>query len=156
MTKILLGQGDLAALLDRNPQVEIDLMSGAVPQLAGVLMKKIEEKGGKLDDLVRQRVQVAMNEINYRGLPPAINAKIEEAGRKAVKDAIPATARDEYFERLRQMVKQENDHCLKTLSAQIDQRVTESVARIEAHVKATAEREVLALIRGLGAVPSSG
>ncbi|WP_163434274.1 hypothetical protein, partial [Escherichia coli] len=65
-TKIVIGLAELQSLIATKPEIEIQLLDQAVPQLAGILARKVEERAGKLGDAVQQAVNRQLNDIGNK------------------------------------------------------------------------------------------
>jgi len=152
-TKILIGQAELQALIAGKPEIEIQLLEKAVPQLAGLIARKVEEKAGKVGDIVQQAVNRQLNDIgnkygNMNGATRAIitsliKEELDKYGRSLVLQSIN--------EHLRPELKKEFEAFRKDALRSLEISEADLKDRINNHAKIAAEREVLALMRGMGA-----
>ncbi|GJE78146.1 hypothetical protein [Methylorubrum suomiense] len=152
-TKILIGLAELQGLIAGKPEIEVQLLEKAVPQLAGLLARKVEERAGALDERIRQAVDLQLRQIGsgYGRMSEAtriiirdmLKEELDKYGRSLVLQSIDQHLRPE-------IKKLFDDFKTEALRA-VENREITSRDTINNYAKAAAEREVLALMRGMGA-----
>jgi len=152
-TKILIGLAELQALIAGKPEIEVQLLEKAIPQLAGLLARKVEEKAGALDERIQQAVdqqlkQIGsgygrMNEATRTIIREMVKEELDKYGRSLVLQSIDQHLRPE----AKKLFDDLKDAALKA----IENREVTSKDRMDNYARVAAEREVLALMRGMGA-----
>lgn len=144
MSKILIDATGLAALIEKHPQVEVDLMRTAVPQVATLIQQRADQQRGKLDESVRQCfVQIEKERNGQYGLPHIVKHIIRDWLAAECKELAMSTVRQMVAEQLPKALENERQKFTVTL----DRLNVKEMDAINAYAKTAAEREVLALLR---------
>lgn len=148
MTKILIGAGDLRDLIAKHPQIEMELVRTAVPQIAEVIRKQAAQR----EPLIRKQIEETFNRIVLEhgqkyGMSDALKAVIrvfmEEVWLASAKELALDAARKAATEVAREIVAPE----IEKARRQIAEEEEAAMRRVDLHAKEAAEREVLALLR---------
>jgi|GEM_PF-1829286 len=152
-TKIVIGLAELQSLIATKPEIEIQLLDQAVPQLAGILARKVEERAGKLGDAVQQAVNRQLNDIGnkYGHMNGATRAIIVTLVKEQLDQFGRSIARQTIDEHLRSQMETMFEDMKKEALKSLEAREEISKRNIDIYAKQAAEREDLSLMRGMGA-----
>ncbi len=148
-TKILIGLAEFQSLILAKPEIEVQLLDKAVPQLAGLIARKVEERAGKVGDVVQQAVNRQLNEIGnkYGRVNEATRAIITTLVKENLDQFGRSIARQTLDEHLRSEMKTMFDEMKSEAFRAIKNSEEVSKRNIDAYAKTAAEREVMALLR---------
>jgi CRP-like cAMP-binding protein len=152
MNKILIDASAFAKLLDQHPEVEIDLMKNAVPQLTARLMKRVEDELPRVDRAVAEAIQrqIAHISSSYSGMSQGAKEVIRLFLANECREEIKAFAREESRKAAQEIAERVLTAERQKFEGELEHRVRAAQGDVDKYAKAAAEREVLALIRGLG------
>lgn len=148
MTRILVNSTQLREMLERQPEVELQLVRNAVPQLAELLRQKAQISR----DQLAKRVEEAWNEVardkeGRYGLPRQAREVITDWLRSECREEAKILVRDE----ARAMAKQAADEAVSKAMLKLGQDIEKSIGRAKAevdeYITEQVEQKFLALLR---------
>jgi hypothetical protein len=148
MNRILIDTPTFQAILDKHPEIEVELLNTVVPQLAETVRKKVEEREGNWTAQIQKAIGRLESELGSRWKFP-----------DAAKSVIHQFLRDELLKSIKLFAKEEAE---KVAKAAAETTITKSIAdarrqiaieeeaaqaRLDVYAKAAAETHVMALLR---------
>lgn len=147
-TKVLIDSTQLWEILQRHPEVELDLLKNAVPQLAQRLAMKAKTTTEEVERLVDKAfAEAARDPSNRWGASQTIRTTtasfLQAECREEAKRMIVQEVRAEIAETARKEV----NAALVKFGADLQKAVGLAQAEVDEYVRGVAEREVLSLLR---------
>ena len=148
VTRILVTSSQLMELLQRQPEVEIELIRNAVPQIATLLAQKAKLTSSDISIKVAEawREMERTHKDRY-GIPDRVREIIRsflaDECRTEARALLAAEARAE----AKKIAEGAVNAALLRLGQDLEKAVARSKAEVDEYIKETAEREVLALLR---------
>lgn len=146
--KILIGADELRSIIERNPEVEVDLLRSAVPQIAEIIRRKAAEKEPAIRSLIDEAFNRLTKEVgrNYgisESARTVIRFYLGEMWEKEFK-ALAASAAESFA---KEAAASAVGKAVKEVRRQITVEEDAAQQRLAEWAKAAAEREVVALLR---------
>ena len=148
--RILIDTGTLRDLLDKHPQVEIDIMAVAVEKIAEEWKRKLTT--GKLDKLVNGAVEKIDAQIvsaySSRGLTEPVKKMIREAIFDVLNDQTKAVAAATARTAAAELIAEAK----KSLEAEMKLFAQSQLAAMDVLIQSSIERQVIATMRTLSTI----
>lgn len=149
MTRILVSSTQLREMLERQPEVELQLVRNAVPQLATLLAEKARQS----QLTIKKRVDEAWAEIERDKLGGKYGLPRE--ARNVITDWLRAECRDEakilVAQEAKSMAKEAADEAVAKAMLKLGQDVEKSIGRakaeVDSYIKDQVEEKFLELLR---------
>lgn len=147
MNRILIDAPTFQTLLEKNPEIEIELMRNVPEKIAEELSRKLS---GKLDEIVNEQIKQETDRIGGRyGFPDgakiAIRNFLREQYTEEAKLAVWGQIKVEAAKSAESAAKAAVEKVAADHKTALDKRIK----NLDGEIKTIAEREVLALLRGL-------
>lgn len=147
MNRILIDTPTFQTLLEKHPEVEIELMRNVPEKIAEELSRKLS---GKLDEIIEEQIKAATDRIGSTyGFPDgakiAIRTFLREQYTEEAKLAVWGQIKVQAAKVAESAAKAAVEKVAADHKAALDKRIK----NLDAEIKAIAEREVLALLRGM-------
>ncbi len=153
VTKILVSAKVLQDLIAKDPQIEVEILHSAVPQIVGMINKRVLDHTHNINSQVDKYVEIALSTLRSKAtdrfrMPEDVKIVIRkfladecrEEARAAVLGTALTAARD-----AAQKVGNEYE---TNIRAVMQQAINDAVSNLRAQIKQIAEQEVIALLRG--------
>ena len=148
--KILIGASELAGLIENNPQIEVDLLRSALPQVAEIIRRRAEPVAADLTERVRRAFdEIVRHQVGNYGAPAAarqvIRQFLETECREEARNLLAEHAR----KNAEGLAKAAVAEALKGFEAKLQTRVERARDEVDSYIKEAVGAEVLALLRGV-------
>jgi hypothetical protein len=148
MTRILVSSTQLREMLERQPEVELQLVRSAVPQLATLLAEKARVSMTE----IRKRVDEAWREIERTksdryGLPDKVREIIKDFLRGECRDEAKILVRDEARDMARIAADEAVAKAMLKLGQDVEKSIGRAKAEVDEYIKDQVEQKFLELLR---------
>lgn len=147
-TKILVSAALFTEILERQPEIELELVRNAVPQIATMLAARAQQTKAQVEERVRKAWDEIVRQRSDRyGMP----AEAKRVVRDFLEEACREEARNLLTKEAERLAREEAQKAVSSALLKLGQDLQKAVARskeeVDEYIKETAEREVLALLR---------
>lgn len=146
--KVLIDAAQLREILSRHPDVEVELLRSAVPQVAELIRRKAVEKEPAIKQVIEDTFRRLMLEQGQKyGISDAMRAVVriylEDVWKASARELANEAAKAAALEVAREVVAPEIERAKRQIV--LDEKT--ACERIDAYAREAAEREVIALLR---------
>lgn len=147
-TKILVSAAVFNDIVARQPEIELELVRNAVPQIATMLAARAQYTNAQLDERVRKAWdELVASKSGRYGMPE----RVKELIRVFLAQECREEARALLTREAQRLAKEEAGKAVGAAMLKLGKDIQKAVeiarSEVDSYVKETAEREVLALLR---------
>lgn len=147
MTKVLISSGDLAKIIEKHPQVELDLMNNVVPQLGEFILKRMTER--TTQSRIEKNIDFVISNLRHGTMLPGLRDGLKKIMLEIWSTTLQEQARAEARRIVEEIANRKIADMLDTVRKEIACAKADALEEVESAARRAAEREVLALLRGV-------